>query len=156
MRWVLADTNLCDRYTGWLRTAGQPEEKGKQFDSTTGRGSFQTPIGVGRVIKGTSIHTRYKQACCGEDVTNDTTGWDEGVVQMKLGEKARLDITSDFAYGSQSFPGLIPPNSDLILYVHQAIYNGPQTDLCIARLSSRRSTKQIVSVMDVAYEQPGI
>lgn len=28
-------------------------------------------------------------------------GWDEGVVQMKLGEKARLDITSDFAYGDQ-------------------------------------------------------
>lgn len=28
-------------------------------------------------------------------------GWDEGVVQMKLGEKARLDISSDFAYGSQ-------------------------------------------------------
>ncbi|EAT88738.2 peptidylprolyl isomerase [Parastagonospora nodorum] len=82
-------------YTGWLRTPGQPEEKGKQFDSTTGRGSFQTPIGVGRVIK----------------------GWDEGVVTMKLGEKARLDITSDFAYGSQAFPGLIPPNSDLIFEV---------------------------------------
>jgi FK506-binding protein 1 len=82
-------------YTGWLRTAGKPEEKGKQFDSTTGRGSFQTPIGVGRVIK----------------------GWDEGVVQMKLGEKARLDITSDFAYGSQEFPGLIPPHSDLIFEV---------------------------------------
>ena len=39
-------------YTGWLRTSGQPEEKGKQFDSTTGRGPFKTPIGVGRVIKG--------------------------------------------------------------------------------------------------------
>lgn len=39
-------------YTGWLRTPGQPGEKGKQFDSTTGRGSFVTPIGVGRVIKG--------------------------------------------------------------------------------------------------------
>jgi FK506-binding protein 1 len=46
-------------------------------------------------------------------------GWDEGVVQMKLGEKARLDITSDFAYGDQEFPGLIPPHSDLILYVSQ-------------------------------------
>jgi len=34
-------------------------------------------------------------------------GWDDGVVQMKLGEKARLDITSDFAYGEKyvSFPG---------------------------------------------------
>ncbi|KAI8935664.1 FK506 binding protein proline rotamase rapamycin-binding protein [Plenodomus lindquistii] len=82
-------------YTGWLKTAGQAEEKGKQFDSTTGRGPFQTAIGVGRVIK----------------------GWDEGVVQMKLGEKARLDITSDFAYGAQAFPGLIPPHSDLIFEV---------------------------------------
>ncbi|PVI04694.1 FK506-binding protein/peptidyl-prolyl cis-trans isomeras-like protein [Periconia macrospinosa] len=84
-------------YTGWLRTSGQPEEKGKVFDSTDkpGRSLFQTPIGVGRVIK----------------------GWDEGVVQMKLGEKARLDISSDFAYGSQEFPGLIPPNSDLIFEV---------------------------------------
>lgn len=64
-------------YTGWLKTS--TGEKGKQFDSTTGRGPFRTPIGVGRVIK----------------------GWDEGVVQMKLGEKAKLDISSDFAYGSQ-------------------------------------------------------
>ncbi|RYN40731.1 hypothetical protein AA0113_g3715 [Alternaria arborescens] len=80
-------------YTGWLKTS--TGEKGKQFDSTTGRGPFRTPIGVGRVIK----------------------GWDEGVVQMKLGEKAKLDISSDFAYGSQEFPGLIPPNSDLIFEV---------------------------------------
>lgn len=41
-------------YTGWLRTAGEPEEKGKVFDSTDkpGRDLFVTPIGVGRVIKG--------------------------------------------------------------------------------------------------------
>jgi FK506-binding protein 1 len=96
-----------------LRTPGKPEEKGKQFDSTQGRGSFQTPIGVGRVIKGkfvlapNIVRTRLIH----------TAGWDEGVVQMKLGEKARLDITSDFAYGDQEFPGLIPPHSDLILYV---------------------------------------
>lgn len=64
-------------YTGWLKDASS--DKGKKFDSTTDRGPFQTKIGVGRVIK----------------------GWDEGVVQMKLGEKARLDITSDFAYGNQ-------------------------------------------------------
>jgi FKBP-type peptidyl-prolyl cis-trans isomerase len=43
---------MIARYTGWLRTPGKPEEKGKQFDSTQGRGPFQTAIGVGRVIKG--------------------------------------------------------------------------------------------------------
>jgi FK506-binding protein 1 len=47
---------------------------------------------------------------------------------MKLGEKARLDITSDFAYGTQSFPGLIPPNSDLILYV--LLGKGFEADKC--------------------------
>jgi len=46
-------------YTGWLKSPGQPEDKGKVFDSTNkpGRGVFQTPIGVGRVIKGTLIYS---------------------------------------------------------------------------------------------------
>jgi FK506-binding protein 1 len=35
------------------------------------------------------------------DIADGYIGWDEGVVQMKLGEKARLDITSDYAYGDQ-------------------------------------------------------
>ncbi|KAF3038825.1 FK506 binding protein proline rotamase rapamycin-binding protein [Didymella heteroderae] len=85
-------------YTGWLKEAGKKDGKGKQFDTTEkpGRGPFKTPIGVGRVIK----------------------GWDEGVVQMKLGEKARLDISSDYAYGSQNVGGgLIPANSELIFEV---------------------------------------
>jgi hypothetical protein len=69
-----------------------------------------------------------------ECMANNATGWDEGVVQMKLGEKARLDITSDFAYGSQSFPGLIPPNSDLILYVLGAwLYTNDQKLTCPQR-----------------------
>lgn len=49
------------------------------FDSSVGKSDFRTPIGVGRVIR----------------------GWDEGVVTMKVGEKATLDITADYAYGSQ-------------------------------------------------------
>ncbi|KAF3006007.1 FK506 binding protein proline rotamase rapamycin-binding protein [Curvularia kusanoi] len=85
-------------YTGWLKEAGKKDGKGKQFDTTEkpGRGPFKTPIGVGRVIK----------------------GWDEGVVQMKLGEKARLDISSDYAYGNQDVGGgLIPAGSELIFEV---------------------------------------
>ena len=115
---------MC-RYTGWLKTAGAAEEKGKQFDSTQGRGPFKTPIGVGRVIKGTQITYSPTPAFFAFTLGyrawltsgNNRIGWDEGVVTMKLGEKARLDISSDFAYGTQEFPGLIPPNSDLILYV---------------------------------------
>lgn len=36
---------------------------------------------------------------------------------MSLGEKATLLITGDYAYGDRGFPGLIPANATLILYV---------------------------------------
>ncbi|KAI1342402.1 protein folding, peptidylprolyl isomerase, response to calcium ion [Xylariaceae sp. FL0016] len=83
-------------YTGWLKDTSQPNNKGNQFDSSVGRGDFVTKIGVGQVIK----------------------GWDEGVTQMKVGEKATLDISSDFGYGARGFTGHIPPNADLIFDVH--------------------------------------
>jgi FK506-binding protein 1 len=66
-------------YTGWVKDASKDEQKGKQFDTSTGRGPFQTQIGVGRVIQ----------------------GWDYCVMQMRVGEKARLEIDSDNAYGSK-------------------------------------------------------
>ena len=34
-------------------------------------------------------------------------------MQMSLGEKAILHITSDFGYGSRGAGGSIPPNADL-------------------------------------------
>ncbi|KAI5358771.1 putative FKBP-type peptidyl-prolyl cis-trans isomerase domain-containing protein [Septoria linicola] len=86
-------------YTGTL-------ENGKQFDSSVGRGDFKTAIGVGRVIK----------------------GWDEGILSvdggMTLGEKAKLTITGDYAYGDRGFPGLIPPNATLIFDVQLKAING--------------------------------
>jgi hypothetical protein len=39
---------------------------------------------------------------------------------MSLGEKATLLISGDYAYGSRGFPGLIPANATLILYVYTA------------------------------------
>lgn len=71
-------------------------ENGKKFDSSRDRGRpFQTQIGVGRVIR----------------------GWDEGVPQMSLGEKAVFTISGDYGYGAQGYPGLIPPNATLIFEV---------------------------------------
>ncbi|KAJ7596575.1 hypothetical protein C8J56DRAFT_816361 [Mycena floridula] len=65
---------------------------GTKFDSSRDRNApFKTRIGVGQVIK----------------------GWDEGVPQLSLGEKAILTCTPDFAYGSRGFPPVIPPNSTL-------------------------------------------
>ncbi|KAF5722785.1 peptidylprolyl isomerase [Fusarium mundagurra] len=83
------------QYTGWIKDESKPDNKGDQFDSSVGRGAFVVPIGVGQVIK----------------------GWDEGVTQMKLGEKALLDITPDYGYGARGFPGAIPPNATLLFEV---------------------------------------
>ncbi|KAJ4413483.1 FK506-binding protein 1B [Gnomoniopsis sp. IMI 355080] len=67
-----AGQTVTIEYTGFLKDTSKPDNKGKQFDSSVGRGDFVTKIGVGQVIK----------------------GWDEGVTQMKVGEKATLDITA--------------------------------------------------------------
>lgn len=64
-------------YTGWVFDPNATDNKGKQFDSSVGRGDFKTSIGVGQVIR----------------------GWDEGILGpsgndgMTLGEKATLVIS---------------------------------------------------------------
>jgi len=41
-------------------------------------------------------------------------GWDEGIVQMSVGEKAVLTCSPDYAYGDRGVAfGLIPPKSTL-------------------------------------------
>ena len=44
-------------------------------------------------------------------------GWDEGVMRMSVGEKAKLIISSDYGYGAEGAGGVIPPNADLIFEV---------------------------------------
>jgi len=76
-------------YTGTL-------ENGNKFDSSRDRGvPFKFHIGKGEVIK----------------------GWDEGVAQMSVGQRAKLICSPDYAYGSRGHPGIIPPNSTLIFDV---------------------------------------
>lgn len=43
--------------------------------------------------------------------------WDEGVMDMAVGERAELTCSPDYAYGSRGFPPVIPPNSTLIFDV---------------------------------------
>jgi peptidylprolyl isomerase len=67
---------------------------GKEFDSSWGKGKqpFQFALGSGQVIP----------------------GWDEGVQGMKVGERRRLTIPADLAYGQQGSPPKIGPNEPLI------------------------------------------
>ncbi|EDO31332.1 predicted protein [Nematostella vectensis] len=75
-----AGQTVSVHYTGTLTD-------GKKFDSSRDRGKpFQFKLGAGQVIK----------------------GWDEGVAQMSLGQKATLTCTPDYAYGPKGYPGVYP------------------------------------------------
>ncbi|KAF7593179.1 FK506 binding protein proline rotamase rapamycin-binding protein [Aspergillus hancockii] len=90
-------------YIGWLKDENAPDKKGAEFDSSRKRGRpLRVAIGTGQVIQ----------------------GWDEGVPQLRLGEKALLTITGDYAYGEGGFPGLIPPMATLLFEVELVSVNG--------------------------------
>jgi FKBP-type peptidyl-prolyl cis-trans isomerase FkpA len=76
-------------YSGWLTD-------GTQFDSSVDRDEpFSFVLGTGQVIQ----------------------GWDQAVASMRVGDKARLTIPPELAYGEQGYPGAIPPNATLIFEV---------------------------------------
>ena len=76
-------------YAGYLMT-------GQKFDSSFDRNKpIEFPVGTGRVIK----------------------GWDEGIMLLNVGAKARLIIPSELAYGSKGAGGVIPANATLVFDV---------------------------------------
>ncbi|MDL2059049.1 FKBP-type peptidyl-prolyl cis-trans isomerase [Mesosutterella sp. AGMB02718] len=76
-------------YTGWL-------EDGTQFDSSLERGEpIEFPLGAGMVIP----------------------GWERGLIGMKVGEKRRLRIPPQLAYGDSGAGGVIPPGATLVFEV---------------------------------------
>ena len=44
-------------------------------------------------------------------------GWDRGVEGMRVGDKRRLTVPPQMAYGSQGVRGTIPPNATLVFDV---------------------------------------
>lgn len=46
-------------YTGYLFDKNRPGGRGKQFDSSNGRGDFSTKLGGGKVIKGSFVHSSH-------------------------------------------------------------------------------------------------
>ncbi|XP_042554988.1 peptidyl-prolyl cis-trans isomerase FKBP1A-like [Dipodomys spectabilis] len=44
-------------------------------------------------------------------------GWEEGVAQMSVGQRAKLTLSPDYAYEVTGHPGIIPPNATLVFDV---------------------------------------
>lgn len=90
-----ATDKISVRYTGWLYDAGRPDQKGLQFETNVGAENPLTfTLGIGQVIP----------------------GWDEGIVNQRVGGLRRLVIPPSMAYGSTRF-GPIPPNAALVFEV---------------------------------------
>jgi len=76
-------------YQGWLDDSGR---EGKKFDSSVDRGQpFVFTVGIGQVIP----------------------GWDEAVLNMKVGEKRLIILPANLAYGTRSVGNIIPANATL-------------------------------------------
>ncbi|KAL4422597.1 hypothetical protein ABPG75_008794 [Micractinium tetrahymenae] len=78
-----------------MRYVGRLKSNGKVFDQTKGNATFSFRLGVGEVIK----------------------GWDRGVEGMRVGDKRRLTIPPQMAYGTSGVKGAIPPNAWLVFDV---------------------------------------
>ncbi|HEX8770351.1 MAG TPA: FKBP-type peptidyl-prolyl cis-trans isomerase [Acidimicrobiales bacterium] len=69
---------------------------GRQFDASWDRGSaFSFRLGGGQVI----------------------SGWDKGVLGMKVGGRRQLTIPPELGYGSRGAGGVIGPNETLVFVV---------------------------------------
>ena len=85
---------LTVHYTGWLFDAAKTDQKGLQFETSRSADPFAFTLGAGQVI----------------------SGWDQGLVGMKVGGLRRLVIPPALAYGV-SRNGPIPPNATLVFEI---------------------------------------
>ncbi|CAI8039980.1 Peptidyl-prolyl cis-trans isomerase Fkbp12, partial [Geodia barretti] len=54
---------------------------------------------------------------CTHTLSLSHVGWDEGVAQLSVGQRAKLTCSPDYAYGEDGHPGVIPPNATLMFDV---------------------------------------
>lgn len=74
----------------------------------------------GQLIDGTVFDSSYKRKQpidFAVGVGQVIPGWDEGILLLKVGDKARFVIPSNLGYGARGAGGVIPPNATLIFDV---------------------------------------
>lgn len=81
-------------FQSWLYDPTQPLGRGPQFESTQGKAPYKFTL-----QGGDSPHIK---------------GWEEGLVEMKVGGKRRLIIPPDMGYGANGAGQVIPPGATLL------------------------------------------
>ena len=74
---------------------GRSWSTGEVFDSSEARGPFRFELGAGNVIQ----------------------GWDQGIAGLQVGERARLTVPPNLAYGDRGAGGVIGPGETLVFDV---------------------------------------
>ncbi|MDB5044948.1 MAG: peptidylprolyl isomerase [Deinococcus sp.] len=104
---MTAQELIVDKYEEGTGTPAQPGkmvrvhyvgtlENGQKFDSSRDRGEpIEFPLGVGYVI----------------------AGWDQGIAQLRVGDRARLTVPAHLGYGDAGVPGVIPGGATLVFDV---------------------------------------
>lgn len=73
---------------------------------------------VGTLLNGTEFDSSIKRGAPMEfPVTSVIEGWQDLLLEMKVGEKVRAWIPSALAYGEAGAPPSIPPNALLVFEV---------------------------------------
>lgn len=104
------------RYKIIQKGSGAPAEKGKQISV-----HYKGQLADGRVFD--SSYQRKEPIDFTVGIGQVIKGWDEGLQLLRVGDKARLVIPSDLAYGSQGAGGVIPPDATLIFDVELMAVN---------------------------------
>ncbi|MCB9426982.1 MAG: peptidylprolyl isomerase [Flavobacteriales bacterium] len=98
------------RYKLIQEGSGAKAEKGKKVSV-----HYKGQLADGRVFD--SSYDRKQPIDFQLGVGQVIPGWDEGISLLKVGDKARLVIPSDLAYGSAGAGGVIPPDATLVFDV---------------------------------------
>nr|XP_022323836.1 FK506-binding protein 2-like isoform X1 [Crassostrea virginica] len=96
-------------------------EDGTKFDSSADHGQpFSFQLGIGQVIK----------------------GWDQGLLDMCIGEKRKLTIPSSLGYGDQGAGEKIPPKATLIFEVELLdVQDGPKPENIFKKIDTDEDNK---------------